>query len=301
LRMHSSIMWVVDVPRLQGLRERVKVNLRHILTFYYEEASRVAVWWLWSIPFQILQIIFSLLLYKYYALAFGGFSPLYGGNFMAFIISGLMINTYMDASLEVYYQSIAALYHGRMGIGGVHLSRRDYLQLAEISPYTFIFARTSWRYLMETIMFTLYFLIGVLFFGFQASMSADPGLVICIILLSIAACSGIGLISASMYWLIGAYRGTEPIAWFTRLLAPLTAGIYIPREILPRELAILGSLLPQTYAADAIRRTLLMGATLNDVKGNIITLALQASILIPIGIIALKYSLTLERKRATMY
>jgi len=99
-----------------------------------------------------------------------------------------------------------------------------------------------------------------------------------------------------MYWLIGAYRGTEPIAWFTRLLVPLTAGIYIPRE-----LAFLGSLLPQTYAADAIRRTLLMGAALNDVKGDIITLALQASILIPIGIIALKYSLTLERKRATMY
>jgi hypothetical protein len=275
LRMHSSIMWVVDVPMLQGLRERVKVNLRHILTFYYEEASRVAVWWLWSIPFQILQIIFSLLLYKYYALAFGGFSPLYGGNFMAFIISGLMINTYMDASLEVYYQSIAALYHGRMGVGGVHLSRRDYLQLAGISPYTFIFARTSWRYLMETIMFTLYFLIGVLFFGFQASMEANPSLVICIILLSIAACSGIGLISASMYWLIGAYRR---LIWHLRHI----------RLILPRELAILGSLLPQTYAADAIRRTLLMGATLNDVKGNIITLALQDS-------------LTLERKRAAMY
>jgi hypothetical protein len=198
------------VPELSSLVERIKVNLRHIAAFYYEEASRIAAWWLWNVPFQLLQILFSLLLFKYYALAFGGSSPLYGGDFMAFIIAGLAINTYMDASLEVYYSSIAALYYGRMGIGGVHLSRRDYLHLAGVSPLAFIFARVSWRYLMETLIFALYIAAGALFFGFRVSAGANLGLVLCIILLSIAACSAVGLISASMYWLAGAYRGVEP-------------------------------------------------------------------------------------------
>jgi len=301
LRMHFYTTWVKNMLKLSGVREKIRVNLRHVITFYYEEVSRIVVWWLWSIPFQLFQILFSLLLFKYYALAFGGSSPLYGGNFIAFIISGLMINTYMDASLEIYYASIGALYYGKIGLGGMHLSRKDYLQLAGISPYAFIFARMSWRYLMETIMFILYFLLGIFFFGFNVSVQADLSLVFGIILLSILACSGIGLISASMYWLIGAYRGIEPIVWFIRVLTPLVAGIYIPQEILPKELVTIGKLLPQTYAVDAIRKVLLRGAAFNDVRSNLITLAFQAAILIPIGIISLKYSFSLERKRATMY
>jgi len=289
------------VPELSSLVERIKVNLRHIAAFYYEEASRIAAWWLWNVPFQLLQILFSLLLFKYYALAFGGSSPLYGGDFMAFIIAGLAINTYMDASLEVYYSSIAALYYGRMGIGGVHLSRRDYLHLAGVSPLAFIFARVSWRYLMETLIFALYIAAGALFFGFRVSAGANLGLVLCIILLSIAACSGVGLISASMYWLAGAYRGVEPVVWLVRLLAPLAAGIYVPREVLPKELAMLGNLLPQTYAVSAARKALLKGAALGDVAGELFTLTLQAAVLIPVGAALLAYSLSLERKRATMY
>lgn len=99
------------------LLEAVRVNSRHLATFYYEEVSRIAVWWAWNIPFHLLQVVFTLLLFKYYALAFGESSPLYGGNFMAFIISGLMVNTYMDCALTVYYEAIGALYLGRMGLG----------------------------------------------------------------------------------------------------------------------------------------------------------------------------------------
>jgi ABC-2 type transport system permease protein len=286
---------------IQSVLERVRVNLGHVATFYYEEVSNIAVWWLWNIPFQFLQIFFSLLLFRYFAAAFGGSSPLYGGNFMAYIISGLMINTYMDASLEVYYHSMAALYHGRMGVGGVHLSRRDFLHLAGISPYVFIFARVSWRYLMETLTFALYLLTGVLFFGFRVSAGVDWGLVFLIVLLSVAACSGIGLVSASMYFLAGAYRGVEPIAWFVRLFVPLAAGIYVPRELLPKELVVIGDILPQTYAASAIRRVLLGGAMLNGVAAELRVLVLQAAVLIPIGIVLLRYSLSLERRRATMF
>jgi len=303
--MLISTMWglrgVSGTVSIQSVLERVQVYLGHVATFYYEEVSNIAVWWLWNIPFQFLQIFFSLLLFKYFAEAFGGSSPLYGGNFMAYIVSGLMINTYMDASMEVYYHSMAALYHGRMGVGGVHLSRRDFLHLAGISPYAFIFARVSWRYLMETLMFALYLLVGVLFFGFHVSAGVDWGVVFLIVLLSVAACSGIGLVSASMYFLAGAYRGVEPIAWFVRLFVPLVSGIYVPRELLPRGLAIVGDILPQTYAVSAMRRVLLGGAVLSGVVAELGVLVLEALVLIPVGVVLLRYSLSLERKRATMF
>jgi ABC-type multidrug transport system permease subunit len=289
------------MARLSRVLETIKINLRHVSTFYYQEASRVSVWWLWNLPFHIFQILFSLLLFKYYAMAFGGSSPLYGVDFMTFIISGLMINTYMDSSLTVYYESISALYLGKMGIGGLHLSRRDYLRLAGISPYTFMLARISWRYLMETLMFVLYFVAGTLLFGFQVSTKADLALVFGIILLGIIACSGLGLIPASMYWIAGSYRGVEPITWLVRIITPLAAGIYVPRDILPEALKIAGDLLPQTYTVSAVREVLLEGATLPRITHYLVILIIQTLILVPVGILLLKFSLSLERKRATIY
>ncbi len=283
------------------LKEKVKLNLKYIATFYYEETTKIIAWWLWNIPFQFFQILFSLLLFKYYALALKGSSFLFEGDYMAYIISGLMLNTYMDASMDVYYSSMVALYHGRIiGFGGISLSRKDYLQMAGISPYIFIFARASWRYLMETIMFILYFIIGAYCFGIKALINFNLNIVI-IILLSILACSGIGLISASMYWLAGAYRGVEPIVWFIRILVPLACGVYVPREILPRELKLIGDILPQTYAVNAMRKILLKQSSLNEILDHLMALILQIIMLIPVGILLLKYSLALERKRATAY
>ena len=299
--MLTFTTWVGGVVKALRVLELIRVNLRHLATFYYEEASNIAVWWAWNIPFQLLQVAFSLLLFKYYALAFGGASPLYGDNFMAFIISGLMVNTYMDCALSVYYEAVGALYLGRVGLGGVHLSRRDYLQLAGISPYVFMFARVSWRFLMETVMFILYFVIGVLFFDFSFSTQGDPALALIIILLGIAACSGLGLISASMYWIAGSYRGVEPISWFIRVAVPLVAGVYIPPEVLPEELRMIGRVLPQTYVISAVREVMLKGAALSEVAPSLVVLAVQAAVLVPLGILLLKLSLSLARRRATMY
>jgi hypothetical protein len=64
---------------------------------------------------------------------------------------------------------------------------------------------------------------------------------------------------------------------------------------------MLGNLLPQTYAVSAARKALLKGAALGDVAGELFTLTLQAAVLIPVGAALLAYSLSLERKRATMY
>jgi len=285
---------------LSSLFFKLRRNLKYMLTFYYEELSKATAWWLWNVPFQLASIFFSLLIYKYIALAFGGISLLYRGSFMAFIISGLMVNTFLDISLEAYYTSIAALYFGRMGVGGLHISRRDYLQLAGISPYVFVLARVTYQYLMSAITFLLYLIIGVLFFGFRVGF-IDVGLVALVIILGIIACSGLGLISASMYWLVSAYRGVEPIRWLIRIMTPLVSGIYVPRQILPRWLKILGDLLPQTYTIDATRKILFKGAGLMEISNELIALVSFSLILVPLGILLLKVSLMIERERGTIY
>lgn len=281
--------------------ERFKINLKYMRTFYYEEIARIYVWWLWNIPFQLFSIIVALLIYNYFALAFGGESPFYGDNFIAFIISGLMVNTYLDTSLEAYYDAMAALFFGKMGIGGITISKKDYLQLAGIPPYIFIVSRTTFNYLADTIMFILYFIIGALFFGFHISIHAYLIYVPAIILLGIIACTGLGLISASMYWLIGSHRGVEPIRWFIKMMVPLVSGVYVPQILLPKELVLIGNMLPQTYTINGVRKILLEGATFTQLVDDLTKLIAQALVLVPSGLIILKYSLSLERRRGTIY
>jgi len=104
-----------------------------------------------------------------------------------------------------------------------------------------------------------------------------------------------------MYWIAGSYRGVEPISWFVRLAVPLVAGVYVPTEVLPHELRLLGSMLPQTYVIGAVREVMLRGARLPEVAPSLAVLAFQAAVLVPFGLLLLRFSLTLARKRATMY
>jgi hypothetical protein len=55
------------------------------------------------------------------------------------------------------------------------------------------------------------------------------------------------------------------------------------------------------YYVGAARKALLKGVAFGDVAGELFTLTLQAAVLIPVGAALLAYSLSLERKRATMY
>lgn len=279
-------------------KELIKSNLRYVLSFYAEEVSVVTAWWAWNVPFHLISILISLLIYYYFALALGGQSHL-AENYLAFIIVGLMVNTYLDTSMDAYYLAVGALYLGKEGFGGVAISRRDYLSLAGISPYVYIFARVSYQYLTQTIVFLLYFLAGF-FLGIRIRPMGDLGLAAAALLLGIVACSGIGLISASMYWLASSYRGVEPIRWTVRTLVPLISGVIVPIHVLPESLQRVSLLLPQTYALRAVRASL-AGADLPHVLPDLKALALFSAVLVPAGLLLLKYSIHLERKRGTIY
>ncbi len=289
------------MSRLKVDFELIKSHLKCIKLIYSSEIAAMSVWWMWNLPFQAIQIAFSLLLFKFLASALGGSSPLYGGNFMAFIISGLMVNTYLDTALSGWYDALSSLYRGRFATGGVTLSMRDYLYLAGIPPSLYLFAKVSWSFIMSTSLFISYLCLGLLLFNFKIPPYADYASLTLLIVLGITSCSGLGLISASMYWIAGAYRGVEPIRFFVRLLVPLVSGIYIPTEVLPSELRTVGLFLPHTYVVRGIRKILFRGLGLQEVALEMFILALQTLVLIPVGILLLRFSLELERKRGTIY
>ncbi|RJS82206.1 ABC transporter permease [Candidatus Bathyarchaeota archaeon] len=103
-----------------------------------------------------------------------------------------------------------------------------------------------------------------------------------------------------MIWFARSWHGTEPIQWSINLLASLTAGVYFPPEILPKWLRAIGYYLPQTYALKAAILAILRGFSLNMLLPELITLLFFVIVLFPAGAIALKYSLKISKKKATL-
>lgn len=290
------------MPKLNITKERIKVNFRHIMNFYRGEIASYGVWWTWNIPFQIISVCISIASYFYFSKLFAARNPIYlkYGDPISFIIIGLAVNTFLHVSLTAYYEAISALYGGRMGFGGLRMSRIDYFYLAKISPYTFIIARVSLKYITHTILTLLYIFTGILIFGLKINPQANLHLALTFMALGTLACSGIGLISASMYWLLGTYRGTEPIRWLITLLVPLVSGIYYPIDVLPQELKILSLFLPHTYVVRGVRGALLYGITTSEAIQDLLRLSLF-TLSIPIGIVALRLSFYIARRRGVIY
>ena len=101
---------------------------------------------------------------------------------------------------------------------------------------------------------------GMLLFGATFNFASWP-LAFLFTVLFLAAGFGLGMLSASSFYLLDIKKGTEPIQFvIQQLLATLLAGTYYPLTVLPRSLQWIACLIPHTYAYDALRRLLDPGA-----------------------------------------
>jgi len=170
----------------------------------------------------------------------------YGGDFVSFLILGLMLNSFYTYTLDAFRMATLFILRGR--VGSIARAARGNYPIA---------------------------LLGI-FIGWVAVAS-------------------IGLISASMITIIGAWKGIEPVRWLVGVLTGLVSGVYFPFEALPEQLQMISRVLPQTYAMRIARLALLQGFRLSELWADLTVLTLIALILLPLGVAHYRYSIDLIR------
>ena len=68
--------------------------------------------------------------------------------------------------------------------------------------------------------------------------------------------TGLGLMAASMIYMIDARGGCDPIQFVVETIAGLVAGVYFPLQVLPVWAQWLAHIIPHTYVLDGARRAL---------------------------------------------
>src|SRR5579884_2790446 len=228
--------------------------------------------------------------------------PAYGTNYMSFVVIGITINIFINTNLsDPYIRIQRAYFNGTM----------DLFLLSPMSIYTPLLGLMTKSILDDYPRLFFTFGFGMLFFGATFNFAAWP-LALLFTVLFLAAGFGIGLLSASSFYLLNIKKGTEPVQFVTQqLLATLVAGAYYPVTVLPKPLQWLACLIPHTYAFDALRRLMDPGAQIAvpvlplqralpgiaPIAVDALALLLLTVVLLPLGFLA--YGRGIERARRT--
>ncbi|MEM2941777.1 MAG: ABC transporter permease [Thermoproteota archaeon] len=210
----------------------------------------------------------------------------YGGDLMAFLISGNLFISFMAVALSSFQGAIRS--EQLMGT-------LEFLLLSDTPLSLVLLYSILWDFLWTLVNAGLIFAIAVLIFSVPLQVNLGPALLV--LGLAIICLAGVGLASAGI---IMVTKVGDPITWASSTLSGFLSGVIFPVEILPDWLQKISAILPPTYALSALRKSLLVGASLADIQQELLILALMAFVTIPTGLLVFRWGFNRARRDGTL-
>ena len=263
------------------------------------------IWWSYKMNalMWVLDVLFNTIIFFMLSLVTRGsnisFFP-YGNNYVSFIVLGLFVHHISFTNLGDCFVRVARIYWG---------GTMDLYLLSPLSYFTPMMGVMFRGVIDDYPRSVLALLFGWLFFG-AVFVFINPHILLVLLLLILISTLGIGVISASSFYLFNFKQQTEPVKFiFQDVIIALAAGYYYPITVLPYPLQVLGSFIPHSYALDALRRLMIPGGDtsipvlplqlflpgINPVTLDIIILVLMSIVFLPLG--ALMYVKGIEKAR----
>jgi ABC-2 type transport system permease protein len=251
------------------------------------------IWWAYKMNalMWVLDVLFNTVVFFMLSLVTKGsgidFFP-YGNNYVSFIVLGLFVHYISYTNLGDCVVRVGRIYWG---------GTMDLYLLSPLSYFTPLMGVMFRGVIDDYPRSVLSLLFGWLFFG-AVFVFVNPLVLLVLLFLILVSTLGIGIISASSFYLFNFKQQTEPVKFiFQDVIIALTAGYYYPITVLPYPLRILGSFIPHTYAIDALRRLMIPGgnttvpvlplqlffSNINPVTLDIIILILMSALFLPLG------------------
>lgn len=200
----------------------------------------------------------------------------YGGNYLAFVVIGVLLNQVCLAALNGPFTTISDAFWDK---------RLETYRLSVHGIWANLVGRLCWQVLFSTCLQVLALLLILLVGGVSIHASVNWPLVLCAFLLLVLANAGLGVAGASLFFLLEVKSGQDPITWAYRYLVMLASGLYVPLSVLPGWLRSLSGILPQTYGFAVVRALVLTGAPWNapTVWENLLPLAVATLLTMTMG------------------
>jgi ABC-2 type transport system permease protein len=151
--------------------------------------------------------------------------------------------------------------------------------LSPISVPTVVVASSAWDFVLATFHSSLYFFFGWLFFDVHYRGSFALALVFLVLTTLVLAC--VGILSASFAMV---FKRGDPFGILLGTGSALFSGVFFPTQMLGEGFGTISRMLPPTYGLDGIRRVLIEGQGLSQVREPLLTLLAFLAVLLPFSL-----------------
>ena len=193
----------------------------------------------------------------------------YGGDYFAFALVGTALADYVATSLNGMSRGLRLA----QTLGTLEA------MLATPAPrWTIAFGSAAYRLIWSLVRVGVYLIAGlVLGASFE---HADPVAALLALALSLLAFLAVGRLAAASVLILTAF---EPVTALFTGLSWLLGGVLYPTASLPAPLEAVAAFLPITHALEALRRSLLQGASISDIGRSLLALVAFSVVILPLA------------------
>jgi ABC-2 type transport system permease protein len=206
----------------------------------------------------------------------------YGGNYVSFMLLGVVVTTFSATSLSAFSRSLRAAQV--TGTLEAMLFTRARLPVLLVGSSLYAFARESLR-------MAVYIGGGFLVLGLamdNVNIAAAVTVFVTFLLVMIS----LGILAAS-FTLV--FKQGDPVTMLLIAGSGFLSGVVYPVAVLPLWLQRLAQALPQTHAIEALRLSVLSNAGFSDIAPQLIVLGMFTVLLFPLALLA--FSAAMDQAR----
>jgi ABC-2 type transport system permease protein len=194
----------------------------------------------------------------------------YGASYLAFGVVGLIAMDLQHVGVSVFAHRV------RMAQVMGYLEA----QLATPAPAWLVLAGSPLYDFGTAVLRSAAYLLGAAVFFHVRFAQVQPLSILLVSLVVLLAFVGLGMLTGAATLVA---RRANPVAAVMGGLSLLLSGVLYPVSVLPDWLQSVAALLPLTHALEALRQTLLLGASPRALAPSLVSLGIFALVLTPVG------------------
>lgn len=271
--------------RLARFRNGIRVAAAFIRRDFLLETSYRLAFFL-----HLLGIFFSVTMFYFISRLLGSaaapYLASYGTDYFSFVLIGIAFYAYSNVGLTVFSNNLREAQ--TTGTLEAVLGTPTGIMLT-------VFSVSTWSFIFTSLDVCVYLLMGTAIAGKGFNSNYLSALMT--LVLTITAMSSLGILAGSFILM---FKRGNPVLVIVSNLSGLLSGVYYPVDVLPDWLKSIAGVIPITYSLDAMRKSLLLGASLQAVLRDLIFLALFTLIFLPLGLLLLRYAYNSARQDGSL-
>lgn len=208
-------------------------------------------------------------------------------DYFSFVILGIAFFDYLGTALNSFAHAIRE---------GQVTGTLETVLVSQTRLETVVLGSSLYPFLSSTARVASYLVLGALFFDLPLG-NANWGAALLLLVLSVAAFSSFGILSASFTLL---FKRGDPFTWLLLGASGLLGGVFFPVSALPPWLKLVAQFLPITYCLEGVRRALLAGEGVTELWRETLILSLFAAVGLPLALAVLRWSVRRAKMTGTL-